>query len=129
MTTRCRAGGTLAAGAPAVAADEVGAGSTLVEKDEALDSDPSDRFRPGLAFLQDRGLVLLDRTQGLLFSRPAKLAGRVGARSRSGRLAGRGGSGNAGHGIGASARGRGEPRATGADQSGRDRVPHSGEVG
>jgi len=59
----------------------------------------------------------------------AKLAGRVGARSRSGRLAGRGGSGNVGHGIGASARGRGEPRATGADQSGRDRVPHSGEVG
>ena len=67
MTTRCRAGGTLAAGAPAVAADEVSAGSTLVEEDEALDSDPSDRFRPGLAFLQDRGLVLLDRTQGLLF--------------------------------------------------------------
>ena len=62
-------------------------------------------------------------------TRPAKLAGRVGARSRSGRLAGRGGSGNVGHGIGASARGRGEPRATGADQSGRDRVPHSGEVG
>src|SRR5215218_687252 len=62
-------------------------------------------------------------------ARPAKLAGRVGARSRSGRLAGRGGSGSAGHGIGASARGRGEPRATGADQSGRDRVPHSGEVG
>ena len=61
-------------------------------------------------------------------TRPAKLAGRVGARSRSGRLAGRGGSGNVRHGIGASARGRGEPRATGADQSGRDRVPHSGEV-
>src|SRR5215207_10182299 len=62
-------------------------------------------------------------------TRPAKLAGRVGARSRSGRLAGRGGSGNVGRGIGASARGRGEPRATGADQLGRDRVPHSGEVG
>ncbi len=59
MTTRCRAGGTLAAGAPAVAADEVGAGSTLVEEDEALDGDSSDRFRPGLAFLQDRGLALL----------------------------------------------------------------------
>src|SRR5215207_1419522 len=49
-------------------------------------------------------------------TRSAKLAGRVGARSRSGMLAGRGGSGSAGHGIGASARGRGEPRAIGADR-------------
>ena len=49
-------------------------------------------------------------------TRPAKLAGRVGARSRSGRLAGRGGSGSAGHGIGASVRGCGEPRAIGADR-------------
>jgi transposase len=59
-------------------------------------------------------------------ARTAKLAGKVGARSRSGRLAGRDGSGSAGHGIGAAVRGRGGPRATGADQPGRDRAPRDG---
>ena len=50
-------------------ADEVGAGSALIEEDEAFHGDARDRFRPEAALLLDRGLVLLDRPQGLLFSR------------------------------------------------------------
>ena len=61
--------------------------------------------------------------------KPAKLAGRAGARSRSGRLAGRDGSGSAGRGTDAAARGGGGPRATGADRPWRGRAPRDGGAG
>ena len=59
-------------------ADEVGAGSALIEEDEAFHGDACDRFRPEAALLLDRGLVLLDRPQGPLFFRvsPRRLSAR-----------------------------------------------------
>ena len=67
MTTGCRAWGALAAGAPAIEADQVGQSSALVDEHQALHGDLGDRFRPGSALLLDHGLVLLGRAQGPLF--------------------------------------------------------------
>jgi hypothetical protein len=50
-----------------VRTDQIGAGSALVDEDEAFPGDPGDRLRPGTTLLQDRGLVLLGGAQGLLF--------------------------------------------------------------
>src|SRR4051795_1421216 len=62
-------------------------------------------------------------------TKPAKLAGRAGARSRSGRLAGRDGSGSAGRGIDAARRGRGAPAAPGAERPWRGRALRDGGAG
>ena len=67
MTARCRTGGTLTAGAPGMRADEVGAGSALIDEHKAFHGDARDRLRPEAALLLDRGPVLLARTQGPLF--------------------------------------------------------------
>jgi hypothetical protein len=48
-------------------ADEVGAGSALIDEHKAFHGDARDRLRPEAALLLDRGLVLLARTQGPLF--------------------------------------------------------------